>query len=154
MSYSWRRSAHPAFTGWPTPTPICSPGWRWTISTVRRCESGRVISICCNAVQMGHFRFQCQALGACVLWPSIREEGGEGRSSVSSGCSCKPWQVANKVVRPSASPVFTSAPQLVIIEKRSSLAKVLPTFQRSQPSALFTPFVFPATIGIELGTTN
>lgn len=67
---------------------------------------------------------------------------GKGNS-----CSCKPWQVANKAVRDSASPVFTFAPQLVIIEKRS--AKTVAYFS---VLTLFTPFVLLTSIGIELGT--
>lgn len=139
-------------TGLPRPKPICTP-WLWAISTMVSKWACHQHSPTCNAVQMGHFRFQCQALDACVLWPQQHEERVEVQwEGKGNNCSCKPWQVANKAVRDSASPVFTFAPQFVIIEKHSP--KSVAYFSVPQTIYLIYAFCFPNLNWHRVGNTT
>lgn len=69
-----------------------------------------------------------------------------------NNCSCKPWQVANKAVRDSASPVFTFAPQFVIIEKHSP--KSVAYFSVPQTIYLIYAFCFANLNWHRVGNTT
>lgn len=85
--------------------PGSGPFRRW-------CQSGRVISIRQRAspCKWDTSGFSVKHLTLAFYGHNSTKRGikcsGRGRGN---SCSCKPWQVANKAVRDSASPVFTFA---------------------------------------------
>lgn len=128
--------------------PGSGPFRRW-------CQSGRVISIRQRATPC---KWDTSGFSVKHLTLAFYGHSSTRRAMKCSGrqrgnnCSCKPWQVANKAVRDSASPVFTFAPQFVIIEKHSP--KSVAYFSVPQTIYLIYAFCFANLNWHRVGNTT
>lgn len=153
MSHSWRTSAHPA-PDWMAQAQAylyslalghfddgVKVGVSLAFANVQRPCKWDTSGFSVKHLTLAFYGHSSTRIG----WKCSGRERG-------NNCSCKAWQVANKAVRDSASPVFTFAPQFVIIEKHSP--KSVAYFSVLQTIYLIYAFCFPNPNWHRVGNTT